>query len=80
MTLHPDKIVSFLISTRESYGADSPIGHRCSNVIQLLGNRSGAFGVQLSEIDKELVKQVAELERLSSEPAVDAEERDHAAR
>jgi hypothetical protein len=61
-----ENIRKILIAAREQYGADSPMGHRCSNIVGLLGNRRGAAGEQLSEIDKELAKQVAELERFSA--------------
>lgn len=66
LELDPSRLYAYLIAKREFYGADTPVGHRCSNIVELLGNRRGAVGTQLTEIDKELAKQVAELERLSA--------------
>lgn len=74
LEIDPSRLYAYLIAKREFYGADTPVGHRCSNIVELLGSRRGAVGRQLSEIDTELAKQVSELEKLSSEPAVDAEE------
>lgn len=65
--LDPSRLYAYLIAKREFYGADTPVGHRCSNIVELLGNRRGASGQQLHEIDNELTKQVSELEKLSSE-------------
>lgn len=35
---------AYLIAKREFYGADTPIGHRCSNIIELWQNRRNATG------------------------------------
>ncbi len=47
-----------LIALRVKHGADTPIGHRCSNLIELL---------QVPELPKALVqRQMADLARLTS--------------
>ena len=45
-----------LIALREKHGADSPIGHRCSNLVEL---------IQIQDPPTELVKrQMSDLQRL----------------
>lgn len=45
-----------LIALRDAHGADSPIGHRCSNIVELL---------QMPEVPKfQLARQMADLQRL----------------
>ena len=45
-----------LIVMREAYGADSPVGHRCSNIVELL---------QMPELPKDLLRrQMTDLARL----------------
>jgi hypothetical protein len=45
-----------LIVMREAYGADTPIGHRCSNIVEL---------IQMPELPKALLaRQMADLARL----------------
>lgn len=45
-----------LIVMREAHGADSPIGHRCSNIVELL---------QMPELPKALLaRQMGDLQRL----------------
>jgi hypothetical protein len=45
-----------LIVMREAYGADTPVGHRCSNIVELL---------QMPELPKALLaRQMADLVRL----------------
>jgi hypothetical protein len=63
-----------LIALREKHGADTPIGHRCSNLIEQLGNLQGATGDERKHLEKFIGQSVAELARLSSGPAVNAEE------
>jgi hypothetical protein len=47
-----------LIVMREAHGADSAIGHRCSNIVELL---------QVPELPKALLaRQMADLHRLTS--------------
>jgi hypothetical protein len=45
-----------LIAIRVAHGADNPIGHRCSNIVELL---------QMPEVPKfQLERQMADLQRL----------------
>jgi hypothetical protein len=45
-----------LIALREKHGADSPIGHRCSNIVEL---------IQIPNPSAELVqRQISDLQRL----------------
>lgn len=45
-----------LIVMREAYGADTPVGHRCSNIVELL---------QIPELPKDLLqRQMTDLARL----------------
>lgn len=67
MTIFPDRLHAYMIAKREFYGADTKIGHRCSNVEQLLKNRHGATGEQLKQIDKNLAMQIGQLEDLCAE-------------
>lgn len=69
MNFEFERLRSYLIAKREFYGADTPIGHRCSNVIELWQNRRGAEGEQLRQIDKNLALQMTELETLCAEAA-----------
>lgn len=64
-----ERLRTYLIAKREFYGADTPIGHRCSNVIELWQNRRNATGDQLVQIDKNLARNMAELEALCAEEA-----------
>lgn len=51
-----------LIAKRVAAGADTPIGHRCSNLIELLENYSKAEGEeQRSHIEANIRKQMAGL-------------------
>lgn len=69
MTIYPDRLHAYLIAKRVFYGPDTPIGHRCSNVVELLDNRRGAAGDQLTHIDANISKQLSELETLCAETA-----------
>jgi hypothetical protein len=62
-----ERLRAYLIAKRNFYGADTPIGHHCSNVIELWENRRGAEGEQLIQIDKNLAKQMAALEALCAD-------------
>jgi hypothetical protein len=54
-----------LIALRVKHGADSPIGHRCSNIIELLQNYEKAIAADHeASIAKQISKQMLELERL----------------
>lgn len=46
-----------LIATRVKHGADTPIGHRCSNIVEMLENGVGPATI---------AKQMADLDRLLS--------------
>lgn len=67
MTINPDRLHVYLIAKREFYGAETPIGYRCSIVIELLDNRPDATGDQLKHIDENLVRMVRELEMLCAD-------------
>lgn len=58
MMFDTHKIKSVLTAGRSKRGAFAPSGHRCSNVMELLGNRPGAIGDQLFNIDKSLAGSV----------------------
>lgn len=64
-----ERVRNYLIAKRDFYGALTPVGHRCSNVIELWKNRRGAAGDQLVQIDKSLAVQMSELEALCAEAA-----------
>lgn len=64
MTVYPDRLHAYLIAKREFYGAKTPIGHRCSSVVELLGNRRGAEGDQIKHIDANLARLIGEIETL----------------
>jgi hypothetical protein len=56
----PEDVRRGLIALREKYGADSAIGHRCSNIVEL---------IQMPEVPTEFVKrQMADLGRLLVSP------------
>lgn len=74
MDLDHIKLRAYLIAKREFYGALTPIGHRCSNIVELLDNNVGATGDQKVNIDKSLAKQIEDIERLSNSAAPLAEE------
>jgi len=67
MTVNPDRLHAYLIAKCQFYGPESPIGHGCSNVIELLDNRRSATGAQLAQIDANLSWQVSRLEKLCAE-------------
>lgn len=69
MNFEFERLRAYLIAKRNFYGADTPIGHGCSNVIGLWENRRGATEEQLVQIDKNLAKQMARLEALCAEAA-----------
>lgn len=51
---------------RAKHGADSPIGHRCSSLIEILQNLPDATGDARVQLEKSLGRAIAELERLSA--------------
>lgn len=50
-----------LIAKRVAAGADTPIGHRCSNLIEMLDNYRTAEGEQKANLAKSIQKTMAEL-------------------
>lgn len=62
---------AYLIAKRNFYGADSAIGHRCSNIVEQLENHRNATGDQKAALEKSIAQQMADLERLCA--AVNAE-------
>jgi hypothetical protein len=56
-----------LIAKRNLFGALTPPGHRCSNLVELLKNRHGATGEQLKNIEASMARQAADLARLSKD-------------
>jgi hypothetical protein len=64
----PKTIRKQLDAMRRKHGADSPIGHRCSNLIgQLdhLKNYEDMSGKQRADIEKAITKSVADLAKLA---------------
>lgn len=54
-----------LLAKRRVFGADTPAGHRCSNLDELLQYRDRASGEQLKNIEANIARQVADLSSLS---------------
>jgi hypothetical protein len=50
-----------LIALRVKYGADSPKGHRCSNLIEQIKAMEGAEGEQRTNLQKSIRKSIEEL-------------------
>jgi hypothetical protein len=50
-----------LIALRVKYGADSPKGHRCSNLIEQIKAMEGAEGEQRANLQKSIRKSIEEL-------------------
>lgn len=50
-----------LIAKRVSAGAETPIGHRCSNLVELLDNYGKSDGKQREHIEANIRKQMADL-------------------
>jgi hypothetical protein len=53
-----------LIAIRDAHGADSAIGYRCSNVVELIQELEGATGEQREAVMANIEKQAADLQRL----------------
>lgn len=53
-----------LIAKRVAAGADSPIGHRCSNLIEMLENYRTAEGEQKANLAKSIQQTMTELKLL----------------
>jgi hypothetical protein len=54
-----------LKALRDKYGANTPIGHRCSNLMEMLENIEGATGDQRRELERSIGRQLADLARLT---------------
>lgn len=50
-----------LIALRVRFGADTPKGHRCSNLIEMINNMETATGEQLANLRKSVKRTIAEL-------------------
>ena len=55
-----------LIALRNKHGADSPAGHRCSNIIEQLQNMRDAEGDQRGHLVRALERQMQELANLTA--------------
>lgn len=53
-----------MTAIREAHGADSEIGHRCSNIVELIQELQGATGEQREAVMANIQKQAADLQRL----------------
>lgn len=58
-----------LDALRAKHGADTAIGHRCSNLIEQLKSLQSATGDQRKGLEKRIAKSVAELAKLSAQHA-----------
>lgn len=50
-----------LIALRVRFGADTPKGHRCSNLIEMIKNMETATGEQRTNLQASIRKTIAEL-------------------
>lgn len=55
-----------LDALRVKHGADTPIGHRCSNLIEQLKNLDKVTGQQRKDLEKNIADSVADLAKLSA--------------
>lgn len=55
-----------LIALRSKLGADTPAGHRCSNLVEQLESMRTAEGEQRAHLAKSIQRQMAELTELSA--------------
>ncbi len=53
-----------LIALRVKHGANSPIGHRCSNLAEMIQNTRDTPNFARKVLDASIMKQMAELQRL----------------
>lgn len=56
-----------LIAMRVKHGAETPVGHRISNLIEQLENLRGAEGTQRENLIKFIDRSVAEIKALTPE-------------
>jgi hypothetical protein len=52
-----------LDALRARHGADTPAGHRCSNLIEQLKNLDSAAGEQRRNLEKSIARAVADLSK-----------------
>lgn len=62
----PAKIRKHLTALRKQYGADSPVGNRCSNLIGQLDFLPKTAGDHRKGLEKNIADQVADLARLTT--------------
>lgn len=62
----PPKIRKHLTALRKQYGADSPVGNRCSNLIGQLEFLPKTTGDHRKGLEKNIADQVADLARLTA--------------
>jgi len=55
-----------LLALRTKHGAETAIGHRCSNLIEMLDSMKTATGDRRAELAKNITDQMADLERLAA--------------
>lgn len=62
--LNPAKTISKLLKMRSAIGADTPAGHRISNIDEIRQNKEEAKGdpVRLAHLDASLSRQLRDLE------------------
>ena len=53
-----------LLQLRDIHGADTPIGHRCSNVMEQLEHFAEAEGEQKMRLGELIERQISEIEKL----------------
>lgn len=56
-----------LIAMRVKLGADTPAGHRCSNLVEQLEHYRTAEGDQKAHLAKNIAAQMAELAKLTNQ-------------
>ena len=54
-----------LLALRAKHGAETAIGHRCSNLLGMLDSMKTATGDQRAGLAKNITDQMADLERLA---------------
>ena len=62
----PPKIRKQLNALRQKHGADSPVGHRCSNLVQQLESHATATGERRKDLEKHIAKSVDDLAKLTA--------------
>lgn len=64
MTIEYERARDYLRAKRDFYGAETPIGHRCSNLDEALLNYPSASPEAKAELDKNMARWIADLEKL----------------